>query len=73
MITIEKHQPETLLLERTRYPIKDMGVGDSFLLDDFRIAESARLPFAAFFPICVCRDAWPLLRDGCACSLSSSI
>ncbi len=43
MFTIEKDQPDTRVLQRPRYPFKDMGVGDSFFLDDFRVAESARV------------------------------
>lgn len=43
MFTIEKPKPDMPLLERPRYPFKDMKVGDSFFLDDFRVAESARV------------------------------
>jgi len=43
MYTIDKNTAEALLLERPRYPFKQMDIGDSFFLDDFRLAESARI------------------------------
>ena len=43
MYTIDKHPSAALLLERPRYPFKEMDIGDSFFLDDFRLAESARI------------------------------
>ena len=46
MFILEKAQPEALNLTRATYPFQEMEVGDSFFIDNYRKAESARI--AAF-------------------------
>ena len=46
MYILEKTQTENLPLRRTIYPFHEMEFGDSFFINDYRKAESARI--AAF-------------------------
>ena len=46
MYTLEKTLTENLPLRRAIYPFNEMEVGDSFFINDYRKAESARI--AAF-------------------------
>ena len=46
MFIVEKTQTENLTLNRAIYPFHEMEVGDSFFINDYRKAESARI--AAF-------------------------
>ena len=48
MFLIEKAPAEVFLEDRTTYPFENMDVGDSFLITDFRKAESARVSAIQF-------------------------
>ena len=48
MFVIEKATEERQPSERVSYPFRDMFVGDSILINDFRRAESARVAAIQF-------------------------
>ena len=71
MFVIEKaseaHQPS----ERVSYPFRDMFVGDSILINDFKRAESARVAAIQFakrrggackFSLRKTREGWRIFR-----------
>jgi hypothetical protein len=43
MISIDKAGTVTPFKNRTSYPFKEMDIGDSFLLTEYKKAESARI------------------------------
>ena len=71
MFTIEKASVGFHFFERPRYPFKAMEVGDSFFIDDFRLAESARVSAINFvkrndldwrFCLRKIQDGWRVVR-----------
>jgi len=48
MYLIEKAPAEVFFEDRTTYPFENMNVGDSFLITDFKKAESARVSAIQF-------------------------
>ena len=51
MMTIDTPESGVAMTEMRRYPFNQMNVGDSILIDDFRVAQSARVS-AINFMVC---------------------
>lgn len=71
MFVIEKATEERQPSERVSYPFRDMFVGDSILINDFRRAESARVAAIQFskrrggsckFSLRKTREGWRIFR-----------
>jgi hypothetical protein len=43
MMTIDTPESGIAMTEVRRYPFNQMNIGDSILIDDFRVAQSARV------------------------------
>jgi hypothetical protein len=73
MFVIEKASEERQPAERVFYPFREMFVGDSILIQDFRRAESARVAAIQFakrrggewkFTLRKTREGWRIFRIG---------
>ncbi len=71
MIVIDKAGTVPPMKERISYPFEVMGVGDSFLLTEYKKAESARVAALLFtrrkelvwkFSVRKCSEGWRLFR-----------
>ena len=71
MFVIDKASEERRPAERVSYPFRDMYVGDSILINDFRRAESARVAAIQFakrrggackFSLRKSREGWRIFR-----------
>jgi len=69
--SIDKYRDEFSYSVKNIYPFSQMTVGDSFLIDDFKKAESARVSAAYFskcskkgfkFSLKKMNDGWRLFR-----------